>query len=70
MTTSSSSYDIFVAAQLHLSVLDEFIAVAQTKLNETVNPFARDSLKDLIANLVEQRDNYAAFADPGVPVAA
>ena len=70
MTTASSSYDIFVAAQLHLNVLDEFIAIAQAKLNETVNPFARDSLKDLIANLTEQRDSYAAFAEPGIAVAA
>ncbi|AWK90222.1 hypothetical protein [Azospirillum thermophilum] len=63
MKISAFSSDIFTAANLHLSVLDEFIAIVQSKLAETVNPFARDSLNDLLANLTEQRDSYLMLAD-------
>ena len=69
MKTLSLSGDVFADTQVHLSVLDEFIAVVQKKLEETVNPFARDSLKDLLGTLAEQRDSYAAFAEP-VAIAA
>ncbi|HYH20583.1 MAG TPA: hypothetical protein VD995_18400 [Azospirillum sp.] len=58
------SNDVFAATQVHLSVLDEFIAVVQKKLDETPNPFARDSLKDLLGSLTDQRDSYVAYADP------
>ena len=65
-----SSYDVFAAAQLHLSVLDEFIAVVEAKLESAVHPFTRDSLKDLLANLGEQREGYVAVVAPPVAAAA
>ncbi|MCW2240970.1 hypothetical protein [Azospirillum canadense] len=64
MKAVSFSDDVLEAATVHLGVLDDFIAIAQTKLNETPNVFARDSLSDLLASLREQRDSYAAFALP------
>jgi hypothetical protein len=64
MTKTAFSTEIFNAATLHLSVLDDFIAVVQGRLAGTTNSFARDSLTDLLANLSEQRDSYLAFAEP------
>ncbi len=64
MTTPALSTDLLAAAALHLDVLDDFIAVVQDKLSATDNPFARDSLTDLLANLTDQRDGYLALAEP------
>lgn len=64
MTKNSFSSEIFSAATVHLGVLDEFIAVVEGKLAETVNPFARDSLNDLLASLTEQRETYLAQGLP------
>jgi hypothetical protein len=64
MQSLSSSGDIAHSARVHLSVLDEFISVVQKKLDETANPFTHDSLSDLLADLVEQRDDYRAFTTP------
>lgn len=69
MKAVSFSDDVLEAAAVHLGVLDDFIAIAQTKMDETPNAFAHDSLNDLLASLREQRDSYAAFALP-VAVAA
>ena len=70
MTKTAFSAEIFNAATLHLSVLDDFIAVVQGKLAATDNAFARDSLNDLLANLTDQRDSYLAFAAPAMTAAA
>ncbi|HYG87339.1 MAG TPA: hypothetical protein VD978_13860 [Azospirillum sp.] len=63
MRTLALSNDVVVAARTHLNILDEHIAVVQKKLEETVNPFARDSLKDLLGNLADQRDSYVAVTE-------
>jgi hypothetical protein len=70
MTKTALSAEIFDAATLHLSLLNEFIAVVQGKLAETATPFARDSLADLLANLTDQRETYLAFAEPLTTIAA
>ncbi|WP_207461095.1 hypothetical protein [Azospirillum sp. SYSU D00513] len=64
MQALSFSGDIAHSANVHLSVLNEFIAVVQRKLSETANPFARDSLSDMLADLVEQRGVYLAVTMP------
>lgn len=64
MQVLSFSGEVARSANLHLSVLDEFIAVVQRKLSETANPFARDSLSDMLADLIEQRGGYLALAEP------
>lgn len=61
MTTVPAS-EILSAAALHLEVLDAFIAVVRDKMAGTADPFARDSLADLLTNLTDQRDTYLAFA--------
>lgn len=63
MTTKSiPASDILCAATLHLEVLESFIGVARDRMAATTNAFARDSLNDLLGNLVEQREAYLAFA--------
>lgn len=64
------SNDVVAAASLHLSILDEFIATAQKKMDEAVNPFVRDSLVDLLTNLRDQREGYRLFAAPALDTAA
>jgi len=64
MNAPSFANDVVESAAVHLSVLDEFIVIAQTKMEETANAFARDSLNDLLASLREQRDSYVAFSAP------
>ncbi|AWB08098.1 hypothetical protein A6A40_23980 (plasmid) [Azospirillum humicireducens] len=58
--------DVLASAALHLDVLEEFIGVVRRKLAATTDPFARDSLTDLLLSLTEQRDGYQAF----LPLAA
>ena len=53
---------VFAAAQIHQDLLDEFIAATEAKMAATVNPFARESLVDLLASLNEQRDSYVLVA--------
>ncbi|WP_448207948.1 hypothetical protein [Azospirillum sp. sgz302134] len=69
MNTATFPGDVLEAATTHLSVLDDFIAITQAKLEETSNSFARDSLNDLLASLREQRDTYVTFATPIVVAA-
>ena len=64
MQALSFSGAVARSAKLHLSVLDDFIAVVERKLTETANPFARDSLSDMLADLREQRDGYLTLAEP------
>ncbi|PWC73913.1 hypothetical protein [Azospirillum sp. TSH64] len=64
---------IFASASLHLDVVDEFIAITQSKLDGSTSDFTRDSLADLLAGLTEQRETYRsvlAAADPIVTALA
>lgn len=70
MSQTVPASDILCAATLHLEVLDAFIAVARDKMAGTANPFARDSLNDLVGSLAEQRETYLAFAAPLADLAA
>lgn len=69
MQALAFSGEVARSAKLHLSVLEDFIAVVQSKLGETANPFARDSLSDMLADLIEQRDSHLMLAEP-VAIAA
>lgn len=69
MQSLSISAAIINSASLHMSVLDEFIAVVQRKGAETENGFARESLSELLSSLTEQRALYGGLAAP-VAVAA
>lgn len=69
MQSISISAAIINSASLHMSVLDEFIAVVQRKAAETENGFARESLSELLSSLTEQRALYEGLAAP-VAVAA
>ncbi|WP_434625221.1 hypothetical protein [Azospirillum sp. B2RO_4] len=60
MSKTDCAVNVFASASLHLDVVDEFIAIAQSKLNGTTSEFARDSLTDLLAGLTEQRETYRA----------
>ncbi len=68
MTKTALSAEIVDAAALHLDLLGDFIAVVQGRLAQDAlvagNPFARDSLTDLLASLIDQRDTYLALAEP------
>lgn len=60
MSKTDCAANVFASASLHLDVVDEFIAITQSKLNGTTSEFARDSLTDLLAGLTEQRETYRA----------
>ena len=60
---SLSSPDLSDSSHLHLTVLEEFIEITQRKLEETTNPFIRDSLQDLLNSLADQRHRYIADTD-------
>ena len=60
MSKTDCAVNVFASASLHLDVVDEFIAIAQSKLNGTTSEFARDSLTDLLAGLTEQRETDRA----------
>lgn len=60
MSKTDCAVNVFAAASLHLDVVDEFIAIAQSKLDGATSDFTRDSLTDLLAGLTEQRETYRA----------
>ncbi|WP_207458037.1 hypothetical protein [Azospirillum sp. SYSU D00513] len=64
MTTASFSNDIFISSEVHLNVIDEFVTITQRRLDETSDSYARDSLRDLLNTLEEQRVSYIPFTDP------
>ena len=64
MQALSFTSEVARSAALHLSVLDDFITVVERKLAETANPFARDSLSDMLTDLNGQRDGYLTLAVP------
>jgi len=65
--------DIAIAAKVHLDVLAEFAAVVEARMEHTANPFAQDSLADLLVTLADQKVAYEsllAAAQPPMPLAA
>lgn len=60
MSKTDCAVNVFASASLHLDVVDEFIAIAQSKLDGATSEFTRDSLSDLLAGLTEQRETYRA----------
>lgn len=60
MSKTDCAINVFSSASLHLDVVDEFIAIAQSKLGGATSDFTRDSLTDLLAGLTEQRETYRA----------
>lgn len=70
MSKTDCAAEIFNSAALHLDIVDEFIAIAQSKLNGATSEFARDSLTDLLSGLSEQRETYRAVLATVQPVTA
>lgn len=73
MSKIECAASIFASASLHLDVVDEFIAITQSKLDGSTSEFTRDSLADLLAGLTEQRETYRsvlAAAEPAVTALA
>lgn len=60
---------IFTSASLHLDVVDEFIAITQSKLDGSTSEFTRDSLTDLLTGLTEQRETYRSVLAAAEPAA-
>lgn len=58
MSKTDCAANVFASASLHLDVVDEFIAITQSKLNGATSEFTRDSLTDLLSSLTEQRETY------------
>ncbi|CBS91535.1 hypothetical protein [Azospirillum lipoferum] len=70
MSKTDCAAEIFKSAALHLDMVDEFIAIAQSKLNSVDSEFTRDSLADLLSGLTEQRETYGAVLAAAQPVTA
>ncbi|WP_376967359.1 hypothetical protein ABNQ39_35930 (plasmid) [Azospirillum sp. A26] len=73
MSKIECAASIFASASLHLDVVDEFIAITQSKLDGSSSEFTRDSLADLLAGLTEQRETYRsvlAAAEPAITALA
>lgn len=60
MSKTDCAANVFASASLHLDVVDEFIAITQSKLNGATSEFTHDSLTDLLSSLTEQRETYRA----------
>ncbi len=70
MSKTDCAAEIFKSAVLHLDVVDEFIAIAQSKLTGATSEFTRESLTDLLSCLTEQRETYRAVLATVQPVTA
>lgn len=70
MSKTDCAANVFASASLHLDVVDEFIAITQSKLNGAGSDFTRDSLTDLLSGLAEQRETYRAALALSQPVTA
>ncbi|ALG75607.1 hypothetical protein VY88_28930 [Azospirillum thiophilum] len=70
MSKTDYAAEIFNSSSLHLDIVDEFIAIAQSKLNSATSEFARDSLTDLLSGLTAQRETYRAVLATVQPITA
>lgn len=70
MSKTDFADEIFNSAALHLDIVDEFIAIAQSKLNGATSEFTCESLNDLLSGLTEQRETYRAVLATVQPVTA
>lgn len=70
MSKTDCATEIFKSAAIHLDVVDEFIAIAQSKLNGAASEFTRESLTDLLSGLTEQRETYRTVLATVQPVTA
>ncbi|WP_372400653.1 hypothetical protein ABMY26_35495 (plasmid) [Azospirillum sp. HJ39] len=70
MSKTSFSAEILNSSSLHLDIVDEFIAITQSKLTGATSEFARDSLTDLLSGLTAQRETYRAVLATIQPVTA
>lgn len=70
MSKTDCAAEIFKSTDLHLDVVDEFITIAQSKLNGATSEFARESLTDLLSCLTEQHETYRAVLATVQPVTA
>ncbi|CAO3405339.1 hypothetical protein [Azospirillum palustre] len=68
MSKIECAASIFASASLHLDVVDEFIAITQSKLDGSSSEFTRDSLADLLAGLTEQRETYRSVLAAAEPI--
>ncbi|PGH59324.1 hypothetical protein CRT60_01455 [Azospirillum palustre] len=68
MSKIECAASIFASASLHLDVVDEFIAITQSKLDGSSSDFTRDSLADLLAGLTEQRETYRTVLAAAEPI--
>ncbi|MGA1860488.1 hypothetical protein VH569_31280 [Azospirillum sp. 11R-A] len=68
MTKTDCAANVFASASLHLDVVDEFIAITQSKLDGSSSEFTRDSLTDLLAGLTEQRETYRSVLAAAEPI--
>lgn len=68
MSKIECTASIFASASLHLHVVDEFIAITQSKLDGSSSDFTRDSLADLLAGLTEQRETYRSVLAAAEPI--
>ena len=68
MTKTDCAANVFASASLHLDVVDEFIAISQSKLDGSSSEFTRDSLTDLLAGLTEQRETYRSVLAAAEPI--
>lgn len=70
MSKTDCAAGVFASASLHMDVIDEFIAIIQSKLNGSTSDFTRDSLTDLLSGLTEQRETYRAALAAAQPTTA
>ena len=71
MTTTIASASVVASAQVHASLLEGFIRMAQEKRVQQADVYVVDSLSDLIASLEANRDEYLALiATPALANAA
>ncbi|MGQ9369356.1 hypothetical protein [Azospirillum sp. ST 5-10] len=68
IAAATAAPSVGIASQAHRELLEEFIGLVKSRMDETRDPFIEDSLKDLLVTLTEQHDGY--FAAPDAPAAA
>lgn len=58
MLIATAAEQITSSSRVHIALVDEFIQLAQNRIDGQNDPFVRESLCDLLSTLREERSGY------------
>ncbi|CAO3446526.1 hypothetical protein FBZ82_11962 [Azospirillum brasilense] len=70
MLIATTTEQITSSSRVHIALVDEFIQLAQNRIDGQNDPFVRESLADLLSTLREERSGYLDLLNAAMPAKA